>query len=214
MARIALVASASAVAVLTVGAAPSYADSASLSITNTAGEPDAVAGLPRVFTLSGSTAAPERVYIKSRATGGAPCAPSAESDTGGVVATNEESNLAYGTAVNGAFSLKRVYTWEPPGAELFCVWIAETGSQIVTPISQVVTFRAPGGVISASINPATPRPNEQATVTVSGATEAPEEVFATVRPAGAPCAPTSVPTADRACSMAPRRTGCSACRGR
>jgi hypothetical protein len=112
-----------------------FADSASLTITNTAGEPDAVAGLPRVFTLSGSTAAPEHVFIKSRAIGGAPCAPSADSDTGGVVETNDESPLANGTEVNGAFSLKRVYTWEPPGAELFCIWIAGSGSSIVTPIS-------------------------------------------------------------------------------
>jgi hypothetical protein len=41
------------------------------------------------------------------------------------------------------------------------------------------------------VNPITPRINEAATITVSGASEAPANVYATIRPGGgAPCAPT------------------------
>lgn len=179
-------------AIMAVGlaaAAPAFADSASLTVTNTAGESDPAADLPRVFTVSGATAAPERVFVKTRAVGGAPCAPSADSDTGERV---EEgfSTLAWETEVNGAFSISKVISWGSPGPALFCIWIASTRESITTPIPQVITFRSPSGTIAATISPPVPKPGENATLTVLGTSEAPEEAFAKLRPAGgAACAP-------------------------
>jgi hypothetical protein len=166
-----------------VTAAPAFADSASIAVTNTAGESDPAADLPRVFTVSGATAAPESVFVKTRAVGGAPCAPSAGSDTG-------ERSLAWETEVNGAFSISKVITWGSPGPALFCIWIASNSNSITTPISQVITFRSPSGTIAATISPPVPKPGENATLTVLGTSEAPEEAFAKVRTAGgAACAP-------------------------
>jgi len=144
------------VAGVSVNAAPAFADSASIAVTNTAGESDPAAGLPRVFTVSGATAAPEQVFLKTRAVGGAPCAPSAGSDTGARV---EEGfpRLAWETEVNGAFSISKVITWGSPGPALFCIWIASNSDSITTPISQVITFRSPSGTIAATISPPTIR---------------------------------------------------------
>ncbi|MFI4990455.1 MAG: hypothetical protein ACHQHO_06025, partial [Solirubrobacterales bacterium] len=170
-------------------AVPAFADNAVISVTNTAGQSDPAADLPRVFTVSGATAAPERIFVKSRAIGGAPCAPSAGSDTGNRV--DEYPAFAWEAEVNGAFSLSKVITWGSVGPELFCIWIASGENSIATPITQVITFRSPSGTISAAINPPVPKPNENATLTVLGSSEAPERAFAKVRPAGgAACAAT------------------------
>jgi hypothetical protein len=164
-------------------AVPAFADSAVIGVTNTAGDSDPAADLPRVFTVSGATEAPERIFVKTRAVGGAPCAPSAGSDTG-------DRFLVWEADVNGAYSLSKVITWSSPGPELFCVWIAPGEGSITTPITQVITFRSPSGTIAATINPPVPRPGEKATLTVLGTSEAPERAFVKVRPAGgAACAP-------------------------
>jgi hypothetical protein len=62
----------------------------------------------------------------------------------------------------------------------------------VTPIAQQLTFRDPTGVISGTFAAPTVQPDQQAMLTVTGSTEAPQEVFATIRAAGgAPCAQTA-----------------------
>ena len=61
---------------------------------------------------------------------------------------------------------------------------------MVTPISQTITFRSPTGTITGSLTPATPAPGQQTTLTATGTSEAPEQVFAAVDPAGHTCAPT------------------------
>src|ERR1039457_921107 len=165
------------------------ADSASISVTTTSGQSDPAAGVPRIFTLSGVASVPEHVYVKSRAPGGAPCAPTADSDTGSGI--ERYGDWGYGEEVNGDFSFQKVFTWEPPGTEVFCIWLASSGSTITTPITQTITFRAPNGTITATVNPITPTPGEKATITVTGSSEAPEKVFAKIRPSGgAPCAQT------------------------
>lgn len=165
------------------------ADSASISVTTTAGQSDPAAGVPRIFTLSGVASVPEHVYVKARAPGGAPCAPTADSDTGSTI--EQYGDWGYGEEVNGDFSFQKVFTWESPGTEVFCIWLASSGSTITTPITQTITFRAPNGTITATVNPITPTPDEKATITVTGSSEAPEKVFAKIRPSGgAPCAQT------------------------
>jgi hypothetical protein len=167
------------------------ADSASISVTNTAGESDPAAGVPRVFTLSGTTSVAEKVFVKYRAPGGASCAPTAQSDSGKLIPNEEGDYSWYGNEANGAFSFKHAYSWEPPGTVMFCIWLAKDENTITTPITQTITFRAPSGTITAAVSPDMPQPGQQATITVTGSSEAPEKVYAKVRPAGgASCAPT------------------------
>jgi hypothetical protein len=171
---------------------PALADSASISVTNTAGQSDPAAGLPRVFTVSGNVAVPKKLYVKYRGPGGAPCAPNAESDTGAYLDGEYSWNSTfYGAGIEGAFSIHEVITWHSPGPTVFCIWLAENEKEITTPITQTITFRSPGGTITATVNPAEPVPGQEATVTVTGASEAPEKVYAKIRAAGgASCAPT------------------------
>jgi hypothetical protein len=185
-----------AVVALLACAGQVLADSATISVTNTAGESDPAAGLPRVFTVSGSTTEPESIFIKWRGTGGEPCAPTAHLDSGewfdgydGEFGDN--STLEH--PVNGSFSLQDALTWNQPGTYVFCIWMAkgEGENEITTPITQTITFRSPRGTISATVNPVSPAVSQAATVTVTGSSEAPESVYAKIRPAGgAPCAPT------------------------
>lgn len=167
--------------------AQALADSASISVTNTAGQSDPAAEVPRVFTVSGATSAPEHIFIKYRNPGGAPCAATASTDTGRWF---ENYSDEYLSGVNGAFSFSHAGTWGSTGTFVFCIWIAPDDDTIVaTPITQTITFRSPTGTITATLNPLIPRPGQQATVTITGASEAPENVYATIRPAGgAPCA--------------------------
>ena len=176
---------------LLAGATQARADSATITVTNTAGQSDPVAGVPRVFTLSGVAAVPERIFVKHRAPGGAPCAPSAETDSGSTL-PSYFPEWGWDSEVNGSFSFQHVFTWDSVGSEVFCIWLAENEKTIVnTPITQTITFRAPTGTITATVSPTTPSPAQQFTVTITGASEASEEVFATLRPAGgAACAPT------------------------
>jgi hypothetical protein len=179
-----------ALAAVFIYAGSAFADSASISVTNTAGESDPAAGLSRVYTLSGTVEAPEHAYVKFRGPGGAPCAPNAAGDTGRVLEA-EGYRQFYGTAIEGEFKARFVATWEPPGPVMFCIWLAKSETEITAPITELITFRSPKGTISATVNPLTPTPGQQATVTVTGASEAPERVYAKVRPAGgAPCAAT------------------------
>lgn len=175
---------------IVMGAAQARADSASVSVLNTAGQSDPVADIPRVFRVSGVTSVPEEVFVKYRAPGGAPCAPNAREDSGSSFL--RFSSFGYGEHVNGSFQLEQVFTWGSSGTETFCIWLAENENTIVsTPITQTITFRAPSGTITATVNPITPAPGQSATITVTGSSEAPEEVFAKIRSAGgAGCAPT------------------------
>jgi hypothetical protein len=173
-----------------VSAAPAFADSASFTITATDGTSDPAAGVPRVFTLSGATAAPKYIYMSYRNPGGAPCAASAASDTGDTFSGSMYSDPFWGRSVNGSFKLQVADTWNTPGTYLFCIWIADNSSTITTPISQTITFRPPGGTITGTINPASPQPGQPFTITVTGTSEAAEYVYATLKPGSATCAPT------------------------
>jgi hypothetical protein len=138
-----------------------------------------------VFTLSGTSAVPTKVWAKYRPAGGAPCAPSPYTDSG------QQLYSFYGTSVNGAFSLPTAETWRSAGTYVFCIWLGTQSESVSTPFTQAITFRAATGTITATVNPITPRVDEPAAITVTGASEAPAKVFAKVRPAGgAGCAPT------------------------
>jgi hypothetical protein len=166
-------------------AGSALADGASLSVTTAIGQPDPVANVPRVFTVTGTASVSERLYIKHRPAGGSSCAPTAVADPGRWLTG------FLGAPVSGSFSFPQVIRWDSSGTYMFCFWLASSDDAIATPTIQYVNFRRPTGTISATLSPAVPRPNQYTTIAITGASEAPERVYAKVRPAGgAPCAAT------------------------
>lgn len=169
--------------------AAAQADSATLQVLDSAGKSDPVADVGRTFKTSGNSAAPREVYVKYRPAGGAACTPSADTDSG-----RTDSALPYGVDVNGDFTVTRTGTWDTPGSVQFCIWIADTATQSVTPISQVITFRAPAGAVSATVTPIDAPPGQVLTATITGTTEAPKELYAAYRAAGGAACATSYST--------------------
>lgn len=84
-------------------------------------------------TVSGSTETPTSVFAKVRPAGGAPCAPTASSDTGEYVISN--------SSVNGQFSLQGATTQATAGTYVVCSWLADD-SDDTTPVAgpQSTTF--------------------------------------------------------------------------
>jgi hypothetical protein len=180
--RVALLGIVAAIALL-AGSPTALAASPSITVTTTAGQSDPVAWIPRLFTVSGSAPTSERLYVKHRADG-APCAPSAYSDAGSAWTG------FYDLPVSGAFSFLKVITWDAFGNWTFCFWLAPDEESIATSTAQTVAFRAPTGSFApATISPAVLRANDDATITITGVSEALRFLFAKVGPAdGGPCA--------------------------
>jgi hypothetical protein len=174
---------ATAVGLLLAGTGVACADSATIAVTTASGVSDAVAGVPRIVAVSGVASQPERIYVKYRASGGAPCASSAAGDAGAVLGG------FYAESVEGSFGLQDVITWSTPGEVVFCTWLSSGNAATITaPIAQIVAFRRPAGSIGATVRPAQPLVGTPARVDVRGSTEAPAAVFASVRAAdGSPC---------------------------
>jgi hypothetical protein len=173
-----------ATATLLVVAATACAESASISVTTTGGQPDAAAYVPRLFTVAGDATTGKNLYVKHRAVGGDACAPSAYSDPG------SSWTGFYGLPVNGTFSFQKAVTWDSSGTWMFCFWLASDEREIATPISQAVTFRAPAVTMAPTLSPPVPRPGQRARLTVPGVSEAPRTLFAKVRQTdGSTCAP-------------------------
>lgn len=180
-----------AVTALLAVTASAFADTATLTVTDSSGQSDPAAGLPRVFTVTGTAGTPgEHAYVKYRATGGAPCAPTADTDPGTALDGAQGPFYNGSPTDNGTFTESDVITWPQPQTLQFCIWVATNTATATTPFTQNVTFRAPTGSLGATFSPQTPVAGQPFSVTVTGASEAPESVFATVRAAGSPCAPT------------------------
>lgn len=170
-------------------ASPAAADSASITFTDATGAVDPVVGVGRTVTLSGTSTVSQRVYVRFRPAGGAPCAPSASSDSGGASFNGFSGDTFYGTNVNGNFTLQKTGTWSEPGTFMFCIYLAATESTPTVPFVQHITFRSPVGSISATVAPIAPLVGQATTVTITGSSESPKRVYASVRAAGgAPCA--------------------------
>ncbi len=161
-------------------AAAAAADTAAIAFTDANGMPDAVARTNRTVTITGTTSAPEHLYVKYRAAGGAPCASSWHDDPGDVPFTHPYTGDSFADAVSGDFTLSRTGPWPSVGAQLFCIWLAGSPTQSVTPIGQVVTFRAPIGTIAVNVTPPQIVLGEAITVTIRGSSEAPAAVDATL----------------------------------
>jgi hypothetical protein len=182
-------------------AATARADTATLSFTDAAGQSDPVAHVGRTMTLTGNTAVGKRVYLRWRAPGGAPCAPSASSDSGTASPNGYWDGPTINDAsVNGNFEFKKTGQWGTAGTFQFCIWLADGESTSTTPITQIITFRAAAGTVSATVNPIGVQTGQAATVTVAGSSESATNLYAKVRAAGgAPCA--ASPGADSGSSL-------------
>lgn len=166
------------------------ADTASITVVDPSGNPEPGQDLANTFTVAGTATAPRFVFVLFRPAGGAPCAPTAATDTG-----QQATNLVpYSTAVDGAFSIQRAGVWtQPAGTYTFCMWISSTsfGGTIGTVFSQNITFRQPRGSVALRVSSPHPYPGQTITLSFVGSSEAQREVFAAYRPAGgAPCSPT------------------------
>lgn len=172
-------------------AGPAAADTATIAVTDTAGRSDPAVDVARTFTVRGNSATAKEVFVKFRNPGGAPCAPTAESDSGSYFRPeNDFYAYEYGREANGDFSFSDVHRWRSPGTFVFCIWIADSRTSSASAITQTITFRRPGGTISGSVTPFRPNPGEQFTITIGGASEAPKSVYAKIRGSGTPCAQT------------------------
>jgi hypothetical protein len=187
--RAAVLAAAMLVALAVGAATPALADTASLTVTDAGGHADPVADVGRTFTLTGNTpSANKYVFVKYRAVGGAACTTSDGTDAGRELSGLTGRSLGAG----GNFQFASTQTWQTPGTFMFCIWIADNYAATATPITQTITFRSATGTISATFNPVIPLAGENFTITITGASEAPKNAYATIRPAGgAPCAPTA-----------------------
>ncbi len=161
-------------------AATASADTATIAFTDANGVSDPVARAIRTVTISGTTSAPEHLYVKYRAAGGAPCASSWHDDPGGLPFTHSYTGDSFADPVSGDFSLRLTGPWPSVGAQLLCMWLASSPTQDVTPIGQVVTFRAPTGTIAVNLTTPQIVLGEAITVTISGSSEAPATVDATL----------------------------------
>jgi hypothetical protein len=172
-------------------AGSALADSATISIKDTSGRNDPVTGVPRTYTVSGTTSSPKNIYIKYRNPGPTPCGPNASTDSGDWWDDYGDGyNDSRGDGANGSFSFSDVFATGLEGSYMFCIWIADSEDASASPITQMITFRSPSGTISATINPFNPQPGQTATATITGVSEAPETVYANVHSAGTPCAQT------------------------
>lgn len=163
---------------LLLGGASVAAEHAEVRITRTDGTSDAVAGTPRILTVSGESSRSAHIYVKSRAAGAAPCASTSASDPGAAV------NAFYGAAVEGAFVLQEVFTLDMPGTVLFCVWISQDPVTASVPFAQIVSFRAPMGHLAVSLLSTRPLLGEPIMLELKGSSEVPAYVYATVRQEG------------------------------
>lgn len=171
-----LAALAAAGALSTAGTA--LADTATLTFLDHTGKDDPALSLPRVATISGNVSGASTVYVKYRAAGGAPCAPTADADPGRPF---EGYWGATAPSVNGDFSLASTKTWRTPGDAMFCIWLSRGDASSVTPpITVTATIRRPTGTVRAVQVPSRARAHQRFAVTVRGTSEAPAAVYALV----------------------------------
>lgn len=173
-----------AAAAVLVPASQALADSATISFLDTAGTNDPAVNLPRTLTVTGNSSAAAQVYVKYRAVGGAPCAQTADADSGTYAYYDDRG-------VNGNFTLRKVTTWTATGTFQFCTWIAPSTRAIATPITQVVTFRQTVTTVNAVQAPVPARPGQDFSVTVTGAAEAPSRLYVKTTGVGTPCGATA-----------------------
>ena len=167
------------------------ADSVTLNAYTTTGQSDMVAGVARIWSVSGVATNPIGLLIKFRpsADSRARRAPRPTPANGSAVTPGTAPRACASRAI--VRSPFRMVLGESPGTYQLCYWFADRAEhRSRPPITQTIIVRRPTGSITATIESGAPRARaESTTVTVTGTTESPKQVFATVRAAGSACAP-------------------------
>ena len=109
-----------ALVVSLAAASVASADTATITVTAPGGEPDPVAGVRRTFTVAGSTAADQVLYVKHRAADGVACATSPDTDPGQYFTTFTGRRSSGNSATRGRSSGRppapscSACGWSPP----------------------------------------------------------------------------------------------------
>ena len=176
---------ASAASALVLAQAAAAAESASLAVLDASGKVDPVQDIGRAFDFTVVSSSDTYFYATYRPSGGPACAPTAYSDSGDSIAWDE-------SVESGSQHLSQTHIFGSYGSFLFCMWLGDWSSESHLVGSQTVTFRQPTGSVSFSSSPSTALIQKPVTLTFSGASEAPRNLYVTIRNSGgASCAPTA-----------------------
>lgn len=160
-------------------------ETASLAVLTAGGKVDPVIDIGRVFEFYLYSPSETSLFVKYRPAGGAPCAATADSDSG--IDFVDGVNV-----VNGQSHYRTAQTWQYPGRYLFCMWLGSSSDDASSSVFQTtVTFRQPTGDVEFRASSSYAVVNRPVTLTFSGRSEASRTLLVKYRSAGgAGCAPT------------------------
>jgi hypothetical protein len=133
----------------------------------------------RAFTIttSGTADAPGSVLLYIRPAGGAACAATAGTETGGT------NLLVTFVSAGGAYTFSSTYTPQAPSGYLLCAYLGSSTTTAAA-TSKMITVR-PNRATLAITAPTTAIPDQPVVLSFHGATEVSRGLFATIKPAGA-----------------------------
>jgi hypothetical protein len=157
----------------------SPAAGASSIVSVDTGQPKAeIATTVKVRTISEVSSA--YLYVKYRAVGGPPCAPTPDTDPGAYVYGLEGPFVAVGDTTTTS-----VVTFRAAGSYDFCSWLRQSGASIATSSGQFSVASPVGSITAVAVPTPVPR-GRPFTVSVSGQTEVKRELVTFYRPASQP----------------------------
>lgn len=164
----------------TVAAVPPSAFAASAGMTAPTGPvPEDIA---TQITVTGDAGAGLRLYVRSRVTGAAPCAPVFKNDTGDVLMSSY---------VTAAFAQTTSVTYNAPGTNQICIWLQTSSddNSAAFATTATLTVRQPNTTFSLT-PPSGVKSGQSAQFTVNYQAEVERRVYVRVKPAGgAGCTP-------------------------
>jgi hypothetical protein len=158
---------------LFLGASAASAQAASISLAVSADPSEEQAF---TITASGTADASSYVYLFIRPAGGAPCAATAGTETGG-------TGLLSTLVPAGAFAVPTTHTSQSPSDYLLCAYLGSS-STTAAATSKAITVRPNRATLTISA-PAMAIPDQPVVLTFQGSTEVGRELFATIKPVGA-----------------------------
>lgn len=153
------------------------------------GQPRAeIATTVNVRTITDVPAA--RLYIKTRATGGPPCAPSPRTDPGTTLSGFDGygGDSSVGAISPGDRTQAQIITFQEPGSFQFCGWLYQDAGTFGTDVliastSGTFTVASPVGAITGVAVPLSVVQNRPFVVDVSGQAEVTRRLYTAWRPA-------------------------------
>lgn len=154
----------------TTSVAPEPTRSVSFAVLTAHGKVDPVPEIGRVFAFTVNSPTDTTLFVKDRPAGGAPCAPTEDSDTGNEILNSDVSA--------GRHPVRQAFTWPSAGAYLFCMWLGSSSSDASSKVSSAtIRFRQPRGSVSFSSSPSHPSINQATVLRFVGTSEVPRTLF-------------------------------------